>query len=47
LRTFGISAASDNFTGDKWVTFVASNAFTVGLVSGRVALGKPPTGILD
>jgi len=47
LRTFGISAAADNFTGDKRVTFVASNAFTVGLVSCWVALGKSPTGILD
>jgi len=46
LRALCISTAADNFTGSEWIALVARDALAVGLVSGRVALGKPATGVL-
>ena len=46
LRALSIPTAADNFTGSEWIALIARDALTVGLVSGRVALGKPTTWVL-
>ena len=46
LRTLGVSATADDFTGNKRIPLVAGDTLTVGLVAGGVALGEPAARVL-
>jgi hypothetical protein len=46
IWAFRVRPTANDFTGNKWIPFIARYTAAVGLVPGRVAFSKPATGII-
>ena len=47
LRALSVLSTANDFTGNKWISFVAGYTLAVGLVSSWIAFSKPATRIVD